>query len=148
MKRSALLLLCGILGVFLGLGSFTFLYARGGSYFSNDPLSCVNCHVMREHYDGWQHSSHHAVAVCNDCHTPEALVPKLVAKARNGFWHSKGFTLQDFPEPIRITPGNAAILEANCIRCHCDLVAEVVGHSRGDGSVRCVHCHGNVGHGP
>ena len=30
------------------------------------------------------------------------------------------FTFQDFHEPILIKPGNAAILQANCLRCHGD----------------------------
>ena len=80
---------------------------EGFSYLSNDPKACVNCHIMRDHYDGWQKASHHAVATCNDCHTPhDSLSPSTSSKAENGFWHSKGFTLQDFHEPIRIRPRN------------------------------------------
>ena len=142
-------ILCVLFGVIVGLGSYTFVYAEGGSYFSNDPKACVNCHVMRDAYDGWQKASHHAVAVCNDCHVPHAVVPKLLAKAENGFWHSKGFTLQDFPEPIRIKPRNARILQANCIGCHQETVSEIVAHgSAGDADNNCVRCHAAVGHGP
>lgn len=141
--------LCALLGVPLGLGSYTFHYAEGGSYFSRDPKACVNCHIMREPYDSWQKASHHAVAVCADCHMPDAFLPKLIAKAENGFWHSKGFTLQDFHEPIRITPRNAQILQANCVRCHQDLVADIRGHdSAGESLLSCVRCHAAVGHGP
>src|SRR3954466_10058793 len=77
-------------GVLLGTGTYTVRYAEGFSYLSPDPKACVNCHVMREQYDGWQHASHHAVATCNDCHVPPAFVPKYLVKAENGFWHSKG----------------------------------------------------------
>lgn len=143
------LVLCGLTGVVSGLGGYTFWYAEGGSYFSNDPRSCVNCHVMRESYDGWQKASHHAVATCNDCHVPHDLPAKLLVKAENGFWHSKGFTLQDFHEPIRIKPGNAQVLQANCIGCHRELVGDIVGHGSVPGeSLNCVHCHIAVGHGP
>ena len=69
---------------------------------------------MQEQYDGWEKSSHRAVAVCNDCHTPHDLVGKYITKARNGFWHSFYFTTGGFPEPIRITPRNAAITEHAC----------------------------------
>jgi hypothetical protein len=41
------LLLCAIIGPVLGLGVYTFWYAEGASYFSSDPKSCVNCHIMR-----------------------------------------------------------------------------------------------------
>jgi cytochrome c nitrite reductase small subunit len=56
------------LGLAAGLGAYTFIYAKGGSYLINDPAVCANCHVMNEHYSGWIRSSHRAVAVCNDCH--------------------------------------------------------------------------------
>ena len=142
------LALCALAGALLGLGGYTFWYAEGGSYFSNDPRSCVNCHIMREPYAGWQHASHHAVATCNDCHVPHDLVGKYLAKAENGFWHSKGFTLQDFPEPIRIKPKNARILQANCVGCHKDLVGDILGHGPAEDHNNCVRCHSAVGHGP
>ena len=136
-------------GLFAGLGTFTFTYAHGLSYFSNDPRACMNCHIMREHFDGWQKSPHHAVATCNDCHTPHAFIPKYLSKAENGFWHSKGFTLQDFHEPIMIRPHNSAVLQQNCVSCHEQIVDGINTH-RGDPQrmLDCVHCHREVGHGP
>src|SRR5687768_12330901 len=74
-------------GGLFGLGCYTFVYAQGASYLSNDPKACVNCHIMRDHYDGWLKASHHAVATCNDCHTPHEIIPKYFSKAENGFWH-------------------------------------------------------------
>jgi cytochrome c nitrite reductase small subunit len=147
-------LLCALVGLAIGAGGFTFVYGQGFSYLSNDPKACMNCHIMRDHFDGWQKSSHHAHATCNDCHTPHALIPKYMSKAENGFWHSKGFTLQDFHEPIRIRPHNSATLEHNCQDCHQGLVHDIVGHgsqeesNHSNGSWRCVHCHPHVGHGP
>ncbi len=38
-----------IAGAAIGLGLYTFVYARGASYLGNDPGACANCHVMREH---------------------------------------------------------------------------------------------------
>src|SRR5262245_14433029 len=147
--RPALLGLCALAGVPLGLGGYTFWYAEGGSYLSNDPKACVNCHVMREHYDGWQKASHHAAATCNDCHVPQDFVGKWLTKAENGFWHSKGFTLQDFHEPITIKPKNARVVQDNCVRCHQGVTHDIV-HlgSAGDVTNACVRCHASVGHGP
>src|SRR6185436_6870194 len=108
-----------------GLGAFTFRYAEGLSYFSSDPKACVNCHIMRDEYDSWAKSGHHHVAACNDCHLPHALVPKLIAKSRNGWNHSSAFTLQNFHEPIMIGPKNAEILQENCLRCHADFVHDI-----------------------
>jgi cytochrome c nitrite reductase small subunit len=140
--------LAALAGALLGVGAYTFHYAHGFSYLSSDPEACVNCHIMRPQYDSWQKSSHHAVAKCVDCHLPHDLVGKYVAKAGNGWHHSRGFTLQDFHEPIVIKPNNAAILQANCIACHGDLVHELVGGVNGDpDEVQCVHCHAGVGHG-
>lgn len=146
----ARLLLLGAagLGLLFGLGGYTFRYAEGLSYFSTDPKACANCHIMLPQYDSWQKSSHHAVAGCVECHLPHGLVAKYLAKAENGYHHSKGFTLQDFHEPILIKEKNSRILEANCIHCHEDLVHDLVPAARsGDEPNRCVHCHSGVGHG-
>ena len=136
------------LGILLGVGAFTFRYAEGLSYLSTDPEACMNCHIMRPQFDSWQKSSHHAVAVCVDCHLPHDFVGKYVAKAENGWHHSKGFTLQDFDEPIHIKEKNARILQENCIACHGDLAHEMLSGVAGDpDEVQCVHCHATVGHG-
>ena len=84
------------IGLSAGIGGYTFVYARGASYLTNDPAACMNCHVMREQYDGWIKSSHRSVAVCNDCHTPHDLIGKYATKSQNGFWHSFYFTTGAF----------------------------------------------------
>jgi cytochrome c nitrite reductase small subunit len=149
MKGTAGLVVLGALvGVLLGVGGYTFYYAEGLSYMSSDPQVCANCHIMRPQFESWQKGSHHAVARCVDCHLPHDLIGKYVAKAENGWHHSKGFTLQDFHEPIMIKAKNARILQENCLACHGDLVHEQVGGVNGDpGEVQCVHCHVGVGHG-
>ncbi len=130
----------------LGIGLFTFGYARGSSYLTDDPGACANCHVMREQYDGWLKSSHHKAAVCNDCHTPPGLVPKYSTKAINGFFHSLAFTTGWFPDQIQAGPRNAAVAETACLKCHADVVHGIqsVRGSRQD--VSCVACHRSVGH--
>ena len=148
-SRRSLAVLAVLFGVALGVGGYTFSYAGAASYLSTDPKACVNCHIMRPQYDAWQKSSHHTVAGCVDCHLPASGFAKWLAKGLNGWNHSKAFTLQDFPEPIRIGPRNAAILQANCLRCHADLVHDqVAGATTDRDAIRCVHCHSAVGHGP
>jgi cytochrome c nitrite reductase small subunit len=138
-----------LLGTAVGVGLVTFTYARGLSYFSSDPRSCINCHIMNDQYDSWGKSSHHAAAKCVDCHLPHEGIGKWIAKAENGYHHSKGFTFQDFHEPIMIKPKNSRILQNNCLKCHADLVHDIVQGSTTDvTSVACVHCHSSVGHGP
>ena len=135
----------------MGLGLFTFGYARGASYLTNDPAACANCHIMSEHYAAWMKGSHHAVATCNDCHTPHNAVGKYVVKGRNGFWHSFYFTTGRYPDPLRITERNRRVTEGTCHHCHSE-ITEAIDHSASDAdggtdaSVSCVRCHRHVGH--
>jgi cytochrome c nitrite reductase small subunit len=133
-------------GVFLGLGATTFLYAEGASYLSTDPAACANCHIMQPQYDSWQKASHHTAATCVGCHLPDGFVGKYVAKAENGWNHSRAFTLQDFHQPIVITAKNADILQENCLRCHGPLV-HAQRAATDEAAPRCVRCHASVGHG-
>jgi cytochrome c nitrite reductase small subunit len=74
--RWLIVALAVLAGRAIGVGIYTFGYAKGASYLTNDPGACANCHVMREQYDAWLKASHHAVAVCNDCHAPHTLAGK------------------------------------------------------------------------
>jgi cytochrome c nitrite reductase small subunit len=133
-------------GAAVGVGGFTFVYARGASYLTNDPRACANCHVMREQFDGWTRSSHHAVAVCNDCHAPADFLGKYATKLINGWNHSFAFTTGRFHEPIGITPRNLAITEGACRRCHQDVVQSIDTRAGAKEKIECVRCHVNVGH--
>ena len=132
-------------GLCLGLGSYTFYYAKGYSYLTNDPRACVNCHIMREQYDGWINSSHRSVATCNDCHAPHSLIPKYFVKAKNGFFHSLFFTTGKFPDPIRITNSNRMVTEQTCRYCH-EAVVHAVDVGVRKEPLSCLQCHRNVGH--
>lgn len=144
------MLVLGVLaGTLLGTGAFTLRYAEALSYFSSDPRACKNCHIMNDQFDGWRKASHHANATCVDCHLPQDFLGKYLAKAVNGYHHSRGFTLQDFHEPILIKERNSQILQDNCLRCHGDFVSMIVKGSTSDpNATRCVRCHAYVGHGP
>jgi len=153
------LTLAALGGVLVGVGGRTFGYASGLAYLSNDPRACVNCHIMRDQFESWRRGPHHAVATCNDCHVPPHFPAKYIAKMRNGYHHSMGFTFQPsspdtpgarvfFEEPVRIKDTNSQILQDNCLRCHGDFVHDVVrGSTWASGAIRCVHCHAGVGHG-
>ncbi len=153
------MLVAVLLGIATGVGTVTFGYANGFSYASSDPQQCGNCHIMNDEFDAWRKGPHHAAATCNDCHVPPQFPAKYVAKARNGYHHSMGFTFQPsrpdrpgakrvFEEPIQIKAPNSQILQDNCLRCHGDLVHDVVrGSTWDEDAIRCVHCHRGVGHG-
>jgi cytochrome c nitrite reductase small subunit len=135
------------LGVFAGLGVFTFGYGEGYAYLGNNPQTCANCHVMQESYDSWLKSSHHDVAVCNDCHTPhDNIFAKYLTKADNGFFHSLAFTTGDFKDPIQIKARNSRVVQESCLSCHRDLVNHMLPTEAGGDMLSCVHCHASVGH--
>ncbi|GMV24636.1 MAG: cytochrome c nitrite reductase small subunit [Phycisphaerae bacterium] len=139
-------------GVLVGAAATTFDHAEGLSYLSNDPQACINCHIMREQYDGWQKAAHHAVATCNDCHVPQDFLGKYYTKADHGWRHSKGFTLNNFHEPIQIKESSRNVVLENCVRCHQPLVADLthagIAGPSGSASLDCIHCHARVAHGP
>lgn len=140
-------LLLGIpLGLLLGVGVYTFGYAEGASYMTDDPAACQNCHVMKEQYEGWQKSSHRKVAVCNDCHTPAGLLPKYAVKALNGFNHSWAFTTGRFPDRIQIAGRNRRVTEASCQKCHEEITSGINASRHSGQEVNCVSCHESVGH--
>src|SRR5215472_1631045 len=136
MQRSStvIIVLAILLGVVVGLGAYTFIYAKGYSYLNNNPAACANCHVMQAQYDAWQKSSHHSVATCNDCHTPHNLIGKYAVKANNGFWHSFYFTSGRYPDSIEMTAFNRTVAERACRRCHESVTAQIDGRG----------VHGNV----
>ncbi len=137
-----ILTISALFGTLIGLGSFTFNYAEGFSYFSTDPSACANCHIMKPQLDSWQKSSHHTAATCADCHLPHSFIEKYIAKADNGYRHSKAFTFQDFHEPIQLNQRSQDILQQNCVTCH-----EPIAHNVVANDIKCTHCHAAVGHG-
>jgi cytochrome c nitrite reductase small subunit len=103
---------------------------------------------MGEHFAAWTKSSHRAVAVCNDCHTPHSFIGKYATKASNGFWHSFYFTTGRYPDPLRITPRNHEVTEGACRYCHEEIVASIEHGAEDESGERlsCVRCHARVGH--
>lgn len=129
-----------LLGLAIGLGGYTFVYAKGYSYLTNDPAACANCHVMESYYSGWIKGPHRAVAGCNDCHTPHHLAGKYATKASNGFWHSFYFTSGNYPDNLEIKPRNRAVVERACRGCH-EHIVQAIG-----AEISCVRCHADAGH--
>src|SRR5215471_15349050 len=134
------------LGAAVGIGGYTFVYAKGASYLSNDPRSCANCHIMQDHLDGWVKSSHRSVATCNDCHTPPGLIPKYFTKADHGFFHSLAFTTGDFHEPIQMKERSRRVTENACRKCHKDIVHDMEAITTPGETLSCIRCHAGVGH--
>jgi cytochrome c nitrite reductase small subunit len=135
-----------VVGGAAGIGAYTFAYAKGASYLSNDPRACANCHIMQDHLDAWTKASHRSVATCNDCHTPHGLLAKYFTKAEHGFFHSLAFTTGEFHEPIQIKDRSLRVTEDACRECHRDIVHDMEAVKTHATAISCVRCHANVGH--
>jgi cytochrome c nitrite reductase small subunit len=114
-----------VLGVFVGLGLHIFYISNAVSYLSDEPTTCINCHVMNPQYATWFHSSHRERATCTDCHVPHNnMVNKYYFKAKDGFRHASVFTLRNEPQVIFIKEEGANAVQKNCIRCHNHLITD------------------------
>ena len=142
------LILAVALGTVIGVSAYTFVYARGYAYMTDNADACVNCHIMQDQYNGWVKSSHRAVAVCNDCHTPPGFFSKYATKAQNGFWHSYYFTTGWYEDNIQITERGRVVAEKACRKCHAEIVDAIEGpHSAlSENQNSCLRCHRSVGH--
>lgn len=145
-KFFGILFLIVCFGVVIGHMAFTFVYAKGFSYLSDNPAACKNCHVMNQVYESWASSSHHNWATCNDCHVPHSFVQKWAMKASSGFHHGYAFTFKDNPVAFSATPKTKQIVQNNCTSCHKDYAAHAISVAPNDTSLSCVSCHRQAGH--
>jgi cytochrome c nitrite reductase small subunit len=42
-----------LFGIFIGLILFAFRISKAASYLSDDPKTCVNCHIIAPQYATW-----------------------------------------------------------------------------------------------
>lgn len=142
-----------LLGVIIGLAFFLFKVSKATSYLSDDPTTCVNCHIMAPQYATWNHSSHREWTNCNDCHVPHNnIFNKYYFKAKDGLRHATMFTLRKEPQVIFIKEEGKEVVHNNCVRCHSNLLeldqkltVKNFSHNRTDR--KCWECHREVPHG-
>lgn len=140
----------------LGLIIFLFYISNAASYLSDEPSTCVNCHIMGPQYTTWFHSSHREVATCNDCHVPhDNIFNTYFFKAKDGFRHASVFTMRNEPQVIYIKDEGKNVVQQNCKRCHIDLITnynklvatnKCTGLATDDSRV-CWDCHRETPHG-
>ncbi len=137
-----------VTGIAVGLGLFTFVYAKGYAYLGHDAKTCDNCHAMNEQYAGWLTGPHRTAAQCADCHMPSNIVGKYAVKGWDGFWHSYYFTANTYPDNIQITPLGRRVVEGQCRACHRAIVENITAppHGGREGEVSCIRCHWDAGH--
>ena len=143
-----------LIAFFVGIFIYTLYVSNAVSYLSDDPETCVNCHVMRSEFATWQHSSHREVAVCNDCHVPHNnVVNKYFFKAKDGLRHATMFTFRMEPQVIKMHEAGQAVVQKNCQGCHQNVNRDVgllnvtlEDKLHGEGKL-CWDCHREVPHG-
>lgn len=138
-------------GVLLGAALAIVHVSRAASYLSDDPRTCINCHIMDPQYATWQHGSHGRVATCNDCHVPhDSVFRKYFFKAKDGSRHASMFMLRMEPQVIRIHEAGTEVVQENCLRCHGKLVGDTQDYAGGvhhDTARKCWECHRETPHG-
>jgi cytochrome c nitrite reductase small subunit len=143
-----------ITGVIIGLIIYIFQISKASSYLSDDPKTCVNCHIMAPQYSTWSHSAHREVATCNDCHVPHNNVfNKYFFKAKDGMRHATIFTLRAEPQVIFIKEAGKNVVQMNCIRCHNSMITGPNNIVKNKDFVctiaerKCWECHRETPHG-
>jgi cytochrome c nitrite reductase small subunit len=112
-----------LLGIFSGLGLYVLHISNALSYLSDNPKTCVNCHVMYPQYATWERGSHSRGVTCNDCHVPQNnFIEKYLFKATDGLRHATYFTMRWEPQVIQIKDAGKRAVQDNCIRCHSNLI--------------------------
>jgi cytochrome c nitrite reductase small subunit len=135
--------ICMLVGAALGGALVVARVSNAASYLSDDPLTCINCHVMTDAYASWQRGSHGHLAVCVDCHVPhDNMAAKYAFKAEDGAKHSYVFTLRKEPQVLRLSKGAVPVVQGNCVRCHGGALAMI--RLAASTERRCWDCHGNI----
>ena len=140
--------------IFIGLSFYSVYLSKASSYLSDNPQTCINCHIMVPQFATWNHSSHREVANCNDCHVPHTnIFSHYYFKAKDGLRHATIFTLRAEPQVIHIKEAGIGVVHQNCIRCHEQLligaeqqVNNIAFHSERETRL-CWECHRETPHG-
>lgn len=141
--------------ILTGLLILVIYLSRAHSYLSDEPSTCMNCHVMATAYAGYFHSSHRNFTTCNDCHVPHNnLFNTYYFKAKDGLRHATIFTLRKEPSVIRIKEEGKKVVQENCLRCHENLITDAKLTTYPNSSINkhryefnCNHCHRETPHG-
>lgn len=141
--RKAKILLAAIIGAIFIIPFFP-LATKKAWVYTNKPEFCISCHTMEKEYRNWTHSSHRNWAGCSDCHVPHnGIMMAAAGKTRDGINHGYAYLLNKDPVLIRISKHGGDTVMSNCLRCHEQLVANIV-H---EGDRKCWECHRGIAHG-
>ena len=108
---------------------------------SETPKFCGLCHSMKTQHADWEHSAHRK-ARCIDCHLPNDNAAshyfwKSIDGNKDVFYEFSGLREHD---EIKLSAHGHRVLQANCIRCHEGMAANI------DNKRACIDCHRTIGH--
>lgn len=141
-KEQELLIRLAALGIFAAAGGvFMFFGPPGLVTLTETPRFCGTCHSMKGQHKDWRLSSHRQ-NWCIDCHLPNDnaashYIWKGIDGGKDVFFEYSGLREHD---EISLSAHGKKVLQANCIRCHGDLV------SRMDTTRSCIDCHRGLSH--
>ena len=106
---------------------------------TESPQFCALCHANQN--GDWLHSAHRREK-CIDCHLPNNnfanhYIWKSIDGGKDVFFHFSG--LGDGND-TSLTPRGRKVLQANCVRCHVNMVSHI------DGKRSCIDCHRALSH--
>jgi cytochrome c nitrite reductase small subunit len=127
--------IAAVLGIFVAFGP-PGLYAK-----SESPEFCGSCHAVQPEYEAWFHAGAHRRIKCVDCHLPnDNFAQHLTWKTIDGVKDFMAFHMGRVPDNMQISDHGAKVVQANCQRCHAELISRI------NEDRRCWDCHRRLSH--
>lgn len=134
-----------------GLAVLCFAGAAGGLYilvgppgllaYSESPEFCGSCHLHQKQYETWSRGAHRTNK-CGDCHLPNGnLAEHFIWKGYDGAKDVTLFFTGNFSDDTVITGHGRKVAQANCARCHAQVVSNMDTSER-----NCWECHRGMTH--
>ena len=115
---------------------------HGIVYQTSRPAFCDACHPMRGEYEVWFLTGVHRSITCVDCHLPNNnTASHLVWKGIDGTKDVVSFFSGIYPDHITATGHAKKVINANCVRCHNEMVSRINTEGRD-----CWSCHRRMNH--
>lgn len=106
-------------------------------HITSTPQYCGSCHVMIPQYEDWFYIGKHTQIACVDCHLPHNNgVNYLLWKGIDGMKDGVLFYTHLYPEVIHSSRHARKTIQANCIRCHGEMVSRI-----STDAMQCWDCH-------
>jgi cytochrome c nitrite reductase small subunit len=129
------------LALLAAAGVYVLLGPPGLLAKSERPQFCASCHVMESQYEAWFHAGAHRRKDCVDCHLPnQNATMHYVWKSIDGLKDVVFFYSGHVPDNIRISEHGQKAVQANCLRCHQEMVDRIASERK------CWDCHRRITH--